>query len=242
MAGDPDWGASARLWEVATGQLRAHIRGHLGSVQGAAFSLDGRLLATGSQDTTVLIWDALNLGGEPPAATKLSPRELEGLWAELGGTDAARAYRAIRALVAVPAQTVPYFKPRLQPIPPPDPKQLARLLADLDDRQFAARAKATRELVKLGRQAMPALRQVLAGQPSLEVRRRVQEILQRWQQAVLAPDELQRWRAVEALEHIGTTEARQILDRLGREGPDTSLLERDARAAAQRLRRRLTNP
>ncbi|MBI1914623.1 MAG: sigma-70 family RNA polymerase sigma factor [Planctomycetes bacterium] len=57
-------GEAARLWEVATGKLRGPIRGHSDTVCAAAFSPDGRLLATGSQDTTVLIWDTLNLNGE----------------------------------------------------------------------------------------------------------------------------------------------------------------------------------
>jgi WD40 repeat protein len=61
-------GESPRLWEVATGKVRAQIKGHADLVWAAAFSPDGRLLATGSQDTTVLIWDLLNLKGEQPPA------------------------------------------------------------------------------------------------------------------------------------------------------------------------------
>src|SRR5262249_45948367 len=69
-AGDPDFGEPARMWETATGKLRGQIRGHAGSVRGAAFSPDGRLLATGSQDTTVLIWSAMNVTGEACAAAR----------------------------------------------------------------------------------------------------------------------------------------------------------------------------
>jgi WD40 repeat protein len=57
-----------RLWEVVTGKVRAHLRGHTDTVWGAAFSPDGRWLATGSQDTTVLIWDMRNLTGAPRPA------------------------------------------------------------------------------------------------------------------------------------------------------------------------------
>jgi WD40 repeat protein len=46
-----------RLIEVATGQVRREFRGHAGDVLCLAFSPDGRLLATGSADTTVLVWD-----------------------------------------------------------------------------------------------------------------------------------------------------------------------------------------
>jgi hypothetical protein len=230
-------GEPPRLWELATGKVRGRILGHSDSVWSVAFSPDGKLLASGSQDTTVLIWEILNLTGEPPTAAKLSPRELEALWGSLAGPDAAVAYRAIRALVAVPAQAVPFLGQRLKQVSAPDPKHLARLIADLDAEQFTMREKATRKLEGLGRLARPALKQALAGQLSLEVRRRIEALLQQLESSVLSPEELRGCRALEALEHIGTAEVRKVLEQLSREGSVPTFLARDALEALERLRR-----
>ena len=45
------------LWEVATGENIATFRGHPTDVQDLAFSPDGTLLASGSFDSTILLWD-----------------------------------------------------------------------------------------------------------------------------------------------------------------------------------------
>ena len=45
---------SIRLWEVVSGQVRREFRGHRAKVSCLAFSGDGRLLASGSNDTTLL--------------------------------------------------------------------------------------------------------------------------------------------------------------------------------------------
>jgi WD40 repeat protein len=46
-----------QLWELAAGKIRQEFVGHEGDVRCLAFSPNGRLLASGSMDTTVLIWD-----------------------------------------------------------------------------------------------------------------------------------------------------------------------------------------
>src|SRR5262249_18860658 len=96
---------SVRLWAVATARQRLRLDGHEASVDALAFAADGKVLATGSRDTTALLWD---LAGPPDGrAGPLSDAGLEGLWADLDSDDAARAFRAVRALAAAPERAVP---------------------------------------------------------------------------------------------------------------------------------------
>ncbi|AGL17357.1 SARP family transcriptional regulator [Actinoplanes sp. N902-109] len=50
-------GAEIDLWEAATGQRVARLRGHAGRVNDVAFSADGRRLVSGSDDGTARVWD-----------------------------------------------------------------------------------------------------------------------------------------------------------------------------------------
>ncbi len=50
-------GSIAKLWDLASGQERASLRGHTADIGYLAFSPDGKTLATGALDGTVKLWD-----------------------------------------------------------------------------------------------------------------------------------------------------------------------------------------
>ncbi len=102
------------LYETATGRERVRLGGHKWSVDSLAFSADGRRVVSESGDLTALVWDLAGpLNGKPGAP--LSPADVVFRWADLADGDAARAYRAIRALAARPGESVPYLRKALPP-------------------------------------------------------------------------------------------------------------------------------
>jgi hypothetical protein len=141
-------------------------------------------------------------------------------------------------LASSPAEAVALMKGRLRPAQPADAGRLRRLLADLGSDQFTMRARAQAELEALGDLAEPALRQALANKPTLEVRRRVQQALDRLRGPVTRPELRQALRAGAVLEDIGTPAARRLLDELAAGAP-AARLTREARAARGRLDRRM---
>jgi RNA polymerase sigma factor (sigma-70 family) len=224
-----------RLWEVATGKERRRFEGHRGGVGAVAFAPDGQTLASGSGDNTVLVWDVTGLHSRGrPREPLLSERELDNLWAALAGDDALLAHRAIWTLAAVPGQAVPLLQKSVQPVAPLDAERLARLLRDLDSDRFAVREKATQELEGLAELAAPALHKALTGPLGAEGRRRIEGLLAQLPESVPSGQGLRGFRAIEVLEQIGTPEARQVLEALGKGAPEAHLTQQ-ARASLKRL-------
>ena len=108
-----------------------------------------------------------------------------------------------------------------EPLPEPedssaDPAGLARWhdfhcqIADLDDDSFKVRERATRELAIAGPDAADALRHALSNEPSVESKRRIEDLLSRLKEGG-DPQRLRFLRALEVLERIGTPAARDIV-------------------------------
>jgi WD40 repeat protein len=224
---------SVHVWEAATGRLIRRFEGHHSDVGSVAFAPDGLTVASGGGDSAILLWD---ITGRCPDghwhARPLTPQELDACRIALANEDAARAYVAVWALVAAPEQTVPLLQKHLPPLPRPEAKTVARLIADLDSDDFRVREKAVDELSNFGDAAAHPLRQALESKPAPEVRRRLQPLLDHTRD--WTPERLRDHRAIQALEHIGTHSAREVLQALAEGAPEARRTE-EAKAALTRL-------
>jgi WD40 repeat protein len=236
--GELSWPISFR--EVVTGDEVRRYDGRAGGnhdeVRALAFSPDGRTFASGGNgEFAILIWDGTGLlQNGRLRTTPLPPEDLAALWMDLGSPDGARAHQAVWRMVAAQEQALSCLGGRLRPAPSASPKRIAGLIADLDNDDFAVRTRAGQELEKLREVAEPALRRAIAGQPSAEVRRRVQGLLD--QLAPCSAERLVEVRALAVLEHLGTPEARQQLVDLADGAPEARLTQ-EARASLERLAR-----
>jgi hypothetical protein len=219
--------------DVSTGKTVRQFEGHRSDLMSLTFAPDGKSLASGSSDTTILIWKVDDLLRRRDHSSELSSRELEPLWNDLAAVDAAKAYRALATLAATP-RSVAFLGQHLRPATAADPAQVARLIGELDSQRFAMREKAVEELAKLGELAEPALRKMLATQPSLEFSRRLEALRRRLEGPVASAEALRSLRALEVLERVDTAEARELLRKLAA-GTPASWLTQGAQAAIQRL-------
>jgi RNA polymerase sigma factor (sigma-70 family) len=224
-------GRTVYLWEVATGKERARLTGHRQTIRALAYSRDGELLASGSDDATVLVWD---LYGRRQGALKaaVSKQQLHRLWDDLGGEDAARAYQAMRSLHAHPHETVGWLREQLPPVPTVAAAWIAQRIAELDSDSFPVRESAMRELEKKGEAVESALRKGEENPSSPEVQKRLHRLLK-----IFDRKTLQVLRGLEVLEHLGTPEAKEVLTILA-DGAPGARQTLEARTALQRLAQR----
>ncbi|MFO0807777.1 MAG: WD40 repeat domain-containing protein [Gemmataceae bacterium] len=196
-----------------------------------AFRGDNRRLSTGHADGTILLWD---LPAPPPLPTAAS---LDAAWADLAADDAKRANAASWAFVAAPASAVKLLAERLKPGDAALVERTRARVADLNSDSFRTRDAAARELTTLAEDAEVVLRDALKGNPSTELRTRLQRILET-PAIVHSPELLRTLRAIETLERIATPDAATVLKTLAAGAPELRST-RQARDALARFDSRL---
>jgi WD40 repeat protein len=223
------------IWEAATGQEVLQIPEEEASV--VAISPDGKRLMVGSSYTHVQFHDLKPegwSGGDKPV--KLDARDLEKLWGDLAGAEAAPAYLAVWTLGAAGEPAVKFLKERLHPERAAG-ELVPKLVAKLDNEAYAVREGAFRDLKKMGLAIEGELRTALTGSVGPEARKRLEKLLEPCEKRPASLEELRVVRALQVLEQVGSAEARDTLRTIAGGAPG-SWITMQAHLAVKRLQRR----
>lgn len=107
----------------------------------------------------------------------------------------------------------------------------------VDDNRMAGKMPPSPSMERLHRHAEAALRRALKKAASLQQKKEIEAVLKALEWPYTSADRLRRLRAIEALEGIGSPEARKVLEEMAKgapQAPETA----DAKASLQRLEKR----
>src|SRR5207245_1662957 len=136
---------------------------------------------------------------------------LEPHWKALANKNERKADVAILILRRAMKKAVAHIKSRLHPVPPVDSARIAELIQALDSNDAIAHEQAARELASLDGVAEPHLIKLLARSTTSRLRARVNALLEELENRPFPEETRRGLRAIEVLERIGTTDAREIV-------------------------------
>jgi hypothetical protein len=168
---------------------------------------------------------------------ELADDQLESLWRELACPRATTAFKAVGSLCAAPKQTIPFLRNVLKPEPRREVtnEQMLRWIGELDDDEFAVRDRAMTELGLCTEQARALMCKALEKPKSLEMQRRLEELVDRLDGRALPAHRLQALRGLNVLERLATPEAVDVIEHLA-EGREDAWLTDQASKALKRLK------
>jgi WD40 repeat protein len=224
------------VWELATrGLVRKLVTGYGGTARLCVFPGGTRAASAGAEEA-VTVWD-LTFRGEKPA-----PKDDELLAAlnALQSQDAAVGYPAIKVFTAAGNRGAEYLGTSMKTLLANE-KKIKEWIEDLGSETFRVRENASKELVAQGSRALPMLSlAVKSGDP--EVRDRAREVMSKLNAkglyipaTGLIDDQLRLFRSVQALEEIGTAEAKKVLEAISATGGRPGA---EAKAALARMKKK----
>lgn len=218
-----------KFLDPTTGRIRNRTTLPFSYIGSMDFSSDGRYLATGNSDTTVLIWDTWKMRGEFAVPNQVTEEMVREQWEHLAFDYVDNVDWMIQVMCKRPELTVSILAKEFAPVEPVNRDRLNKLMNDLESERFVIRQKATGELTKLGEGVIDELRRRRAATTSEDLRIRIERILNEIDQSFLKGKQLRIRRGMEILERIETPEAKQLLMKLSK-GDPAAMLTREASA------------
>jgi hypothetical protein len=216
---------TVRFWEVRTGIERRRVTAHKNCVTTVAFSPNGRNLASASSEAPVYVWDVYS---PPGPDVNWSANNLWNLL-QFGSDHLA----AMGQMIANADRAIALCRAKIKPAAKPDEKKVRQLLRDLGDSAYTVREKAEKELNSLGDLVESMLRSELAATSSAETAARLKRLLLAL--ASPSPQRMAAFRAMEAVERIGTPQARKLMEEWASDDPENSFT-REAKKSLERMK------
>jgi WD40 repeat protein len=231
LASPGDREKKLELFELASGGMR--LTRTVPSKDGPpvlAFSPRGGSLATDGNEGKPIRWD---LAGRYSTRGGATPDTLKALFSR----SAEKGQKAITQLMGSPGRSVRLLRTQLRPArKPPDNETIEQWIALADDWDEKLAARAQKAIVDAGYLALSPLRVARWEVKDKEVRAGLERLIEEAGHPV-SRRRLRNLRAVEALERLGTPEARKFLKELA-EGWPTDELTTAVWRALYRMERR----